>query len=153
MGPGAGRDGDRELHVPRLPAHAGRPGPAHRQNSPNLHRRETLAGDGFRRTGNFRAEKLNRRARRGRRGKIVEIEKIDELVKRQKVKSLVIPAKAGIQFFPPVINSLDSGFHRSDDFLRNHQFEIYFGFRYSNFGFKVAPISDFRNTEGKGFQP
>jgi hypothetical protein len=32
----------------------------------------------------------------------------------------VIPAKAGIQFFQLVRNSLDSGFHRSDDFLRVH---------------------------------
>jgi hypothetical protein len=41
------------------------------------------------------------------------------------VKSLemlfsVIPAKAGIQSSHIVINSLDSGFHRSDDFLRIH---------------------------------
>ena len=47
--------------------------------------------------------------------------KIDELVKSPKVGFSVIPAKAGIQFFPPVMSSLDSGFHRSDDFLRNHQ--------------------------------
>jgi len=33
----------------------------------------------------------------------------------------VIPAKAGIQSFQIVINCLDSGFHRSDDFLRIHQ--------------------------------
>ena len=33
----------------------------------------------------------------------------------------VIPAQAGIQSFQIVINSLDSGFHRSDDFLRDHQ--------------------------------
>ena len=45
----------------------------------------------------------------------------DKLVKSQKVVFPVIPAKAGIQFFPPVISSLDSGFHRSDDFLRDHQ--------------------------------
>ena len=32
----------------------------------------------------------------------------------------VIPAQAGIQSFQITINSLDSGFHRSDDFLRNH---------------------------------
>jgi hypothetical protein len=41
------------------------------------------------------------------------------------VKSLemlfsVIPAKAGIQSSQIGINSLDSGFHRSDDFLRVH---------------------------------
>jgi hypothetical protein len=34
----------------------------------------------------------------------------------------VIPAKAGIQYYQRLINTLDSGFHRSDDFLRNHQF-------------------------------
>ena len=34
----------------------------------------------------------------------------------------VIPAKAGIQSFQIVINYLGSGFHRSDDFLRNHQY-------------------------------
>jgi len=50
------------------------------------------------------------------------ITNIDELVKSPKVGFSVIPAKAGIQFFPPVMSSLDSGFHRSDDFLRNHQF-------------------------------
>jgi hypothetical protein len=44
----------------------------------------------------------------------------DEPVKSQKAGFPVIPAKAGLQFFPPVINTLDSGFHRSDDFLRNH---------------------------------
>jgi len=31
---------------------------------------------------------------------------LDELVKSQKVAFPAIPAKAGIQFFPPVINSL-----------------------------------------------
>ena len=31
----------------------------------------------------------------------------------------VIPAKAGIQGFEMIMNSLDSDFHRSDDFLRN----------------------------------
>jgi len=46
----------------------------------------------------------------------------DEFVKSQKPGFSVIPAKAGIQFFPMVINDLDSGFHRSDDFLRIHQF-------------------------------
>ena len=32
----------------------------------------------------------------------------------------VIPAKAGIQLFQLVRNSMDSGFHRSDDFLQVH---------------------------------
>jgi len=33
----------------------------------------------------------------------------------------VIPAKAEIQVFKLVTEFLDSGFHRSDDFLRVHQ--------------------------------
>jgi hypothetical protein len=47
--------------------------------------------------------------------------KVDELVKSRKTPFFVIPAKAGIQFFQLVTEFLDSGFHRSDDFLRNHQ--------------------------------
>ena len=38
-----------------------------------------------------------------------------------KTRLSVIPAKAGIQSFQIVISSLESGFHRSDDFLRLHQ--------------------------------
>jgi hypothetical protein len=38
-----------------------------------------------------------------------------------KIRFSVIPAEAGIQCFRIVINYLDSGFPRSDDFLRNHQ--------------------------------
>ncbi|MEA3359377.1 MAG: hypothetical protein U9R17_08245, partial [Thermodesulfobacteriota bacterium] len=34
----------------------------------------------------------------------------------------VIPAKAGIQYFQAVADHIDSGFHRSDDFLRVHQY-------------------------------
>jgi hypothetical protein len=34
---------------------------------------------------------------------------------------MVFRAKAGIQLFQRIIKPLDSGFHRSDDFLRNHQ--------------------------------
>jgi len=49
-----------------------------------------------------------------------EIVMIDGLVKSLKLPIFVIPAKAGIQFFQVVTTSLDSGFHRSDDFLRNH---------------------------------
>jgi hypothetical protein len=41
---------------------------------------------------------------------------IDEQVKIRNPIEFVIPAKAGIQFFQGVIKSLDSGFHRSDDF-------------------------------------
>ena len=47
--------------------------------------------------------------------------KFYELVKSRKTPFFVIPAKAGIQFFQLVTELLDSGFHRSDDFLRNHQ--------------------------------
>ena len=46
----------------------------------------------------------------------------DELVKSLKILFPVIPAKAGIQFFQAVADHLDFGFHRSDDFLRVHQF-------------------------------
>jgi hypothetical protein len=44
--------------------------------------------------------------------------KYDELVKSQKTGFFVIPAKAGIQSFKAVKGDLDSGFRRSDDFLR-----------------------------------
>jgi len=47
--------------------------------------------------------------------------KIDDLVKSLEIKCSVIPAKAGIQSFRSVTNHLDSGFHRSDDFLRSRQ--------------------------------
>jgi len=49
------------------------------------------------------------------------LSKIDEFVRILEMRLSVIPAKAGIQFLQIVINSLDSGFHRSDDFLRDHQ--------------------------------
>ena len=48
--------------------------------------------------------------------------KFDELVKSLKIPLSVIPAQAGIQLFQIIRNSLDSGSHRSDDFLRNYQF-------------------------------
>jgi hypothetical protein len=44
----------------------------------------------------------------------------DDLVKSLKISFFVIPAEAGIQYFQALINTLDSGFHRRDDFLRNH---------------------------------
>ena len=47
---------------------------------------------------------------------------IDSLVKSRKTPLSVIPAKAGIQFIQIVTKALDSGFHRSDDFLRFHQY-------------------------------
>jgi len=43
---------------------------------------------------------------------------IDELAKSRKSLFSVIPAKAGIQCFKSLMNSLDPGFHRGDDFLR-----------------------------------
>jgi hypothetical protein len=46
---------------------------------------------------------------------------IDEFVKSRKSPFFVIPAKAGIQSFQAVTEGLDSGFHRSDDFLRDRQ--------------------------------
>ena len=46
--------------------------------------------------------------------------KIDEFVKTLKRQLFVIPAKAGIQLLQNLIDTLDSGFHRSDDFLRDH---------------------------------
>ncbi len=47
--------------------------------------------------------------------------KLDELAKSHKIPFFVIPAEAGIQSFQSVAEQLDSGFHRSDDFLRVHQ--------------------------------
>ena len=46
---------------------------------------------------------------------------LDELVKSRKTPFFVIPAEAGIQSFQIVTDGLDSGFHRSDDFLRSRQ--------------------------------
>ena len=60
--------------------------------------------------------------------------KIDELVISRKTPFFVIPAKAGTQSFQLVTELLDSGFHRSDDFLQNHQdyyAAIFLEFRYS----------------------
>ena len=49
---------------------------------------------------------------------------IDNLIKSIEISFSVIPAKAGIQSFQAVAGHLDSGFHRSDDFLRFHQYCI-----------------------------
>ena len=51
--------------------------------------------------------------------------RVDELVKSRKLPFSVIPAKAGIQSFQPVTENLDSGFHRSDDFLRDHHYWLF----------------------------
>ena len=51
----------------------------------------------------------------------IYINKYDGFVKSPKIPFSVIPAKAGIQSFQAVTDHLDSGFHRSDDFLRVHQ--------------------------------
>jgi hypothetical protein len=48
----------------------------------------------------------------------IKVNIFDDLVKSLKRRIFVIPAKAGIQLFQILKNSLDSGFHRSDDFLR-----------------------------------
>jgi hypothetical protein len=50
-----------------------------------------------------------------------EFIKFDELVKSHRAPFAVIPAKAGIQYLRAVANHLDSGFRRSDDFLRTCQ--------------------------------
>ena len=47
--------------------------------------------------------------------------KSDNFVKSRKTPFFVIPAQAGIQSFQMVSDGLDSGFHRSDGFLRVHQ--------------------------------
>ncbi len=46
--------------------------------------------------------------------------KLYGLAKSPKAPFFVIPAKAGIQSFQIVAEHLDSGFRRSDDFLRVH---------------------------------
>ena len=64
--------------------------------------------------------------------KLLQLFNLDELVKSRRTPFFVIPANpgswsgagAGIQFFQFVTEFLDSGFHRSDDFLRNHQSSI-----------------------------
>ena len=47
--------------------------------------------------------------------------KSDGLVKSWKTPLSVIPAEAGIQLYQIVTACLDSGFHRSGDFLRDYQ--------------------------------
>jgi len=47
---------------------------------------------------------------------------INGFVKSRKMFFSVIPAKAGIQYFQSIATTLDSGFYRSDDFLRNQQY-------------------------------
>jgi len=57
----------------------------------------------------------------------------DELVKSPKLVFSVIPANPGSgpgqapesSLFQLVLRPLDSGFHRSDDFLRDHQFLLF----------------------------
>ena len=45
----------------------------------------------------------------------------DSLVKSLDMLPDLIPAEVGIQYFQRLINTLDSGLHRSDGFLRNPQ--------------------------------
>jgi SRSO17 transposase len=54
-------------------------------------------------------------------GGLFILDNLDDFVKTLKMQLFVIPAKAGIQQFQKVKNTLDSGFHRSDDFFRDHQ--------------------------------
>ena len=54
----------------------------------------------------------------------LSVTSFDAFVKSQEFAFSVIPAKAGIQSFQLVTECLDSGFHRSDDFLRSHQLSI-----------------------------
>jgi hypothetical protein len=51
----------------------------------------------------------------------LEASKIDDLVKSPKSLFIVIPAKAGIQYFHRVIKNLDPVFQRGDAFLRDRQ--------------------------------
>ena len=53
--------------------------------------------------------------------KYLDLLKFDDFVKSRKTPFFVIPAKAGIQSIQGLTKALDSGFHRSDDFLRVHQ--------------------------------
>jgi len=53
--------------------------------------------------------------------------KSDDLVKNLNRGISAIPAKAGIQLFEILNNPLDSGFHRSDDFLQSHQVYSFYG--------------------------
>ena len=50
------------------------------------------------------------------------LNKEDHFVKSPGTPFAVIPAKAGIQSFRRLMNTLDSGFHRSDDFFRSSFF-------------------------------
>ena len=45
---------------------------------------------------------------------------LDGFVKSRKISFFVIPAEAGIQLYQMFTACLDSGFHRSDDFLPVH---------------------------------
>jgi hypothetical protein len=56
--------------------------------------------------------------------KIIEVSTHDGLVKSRKIPLFVIPVKTGIQLYQMDTAGLDSGFHRSDDFLRDHQLII-----------------------------
>jgi len=56
---------------------------------------------------------------RGREG-ISAKDTFDEPVKSRKTANDVMLAKAGIQEYPVVTNTLDPGFRRGDDFLRGH---------------------------------
>jgi hypothetical protein len=67
---------------------------------------------------------------------------IDEFVRSLKIWFSVIPAKAGIQFFQIVKNSLDSGFHRSDDFFARSSI---LDFEYSSAVSAISAVNPYFN--------
>ncbi|MBI5197642.1 MAG: DUF86 domain-containing protein [Nitrospirae bacterium] len=70
----------------------------------------------------------------------------DALVKSRKTHIFVIPAKAGIQFFQQVINLLDTGFHRCDDFLRFHHISVGKNYRFRESLLNVS-VSKYRRRK------
>ena len=50
--------------------------------------------------------------------------KVDDSVKSRETPIFVIPVEAGIQLYKMSLAGLDSGFHRSDDFLRDRLFSL-----------------------------
>ena len=57
-------------------------------------------------------------------GGVLKVLRFDGPVKSREAPFFVIPAEAGIQSFQMVTAGLDSGFHRSEDFLRDRQILI-----------------------------
>jgi hypothetical protein len=66
---------------------------------------------------------------------------LDELVKSHRAPFAVIPAEAGIHYLRAVANHLDSGFRRSDNFLRaRHAFDRSNLVLVSDFEFRVSKL-------------